>query len=97
MMRYTRHVPSEVMDGMQPPMEGLSIEITEDCSGCGLCMSKCYIQAIEMKGGQAVIGPKCRICGRCAARCPEKAIQIKYDNEDLDDFFKRIDSSVAYK
>ena len=97
MTRFTRVVPHEVMDGMQYPLEGLSLEVTDSCVGCGICASKCYINAIEMKDGCAAHGPKCRICGRCVINCPNNAIKLKYDtHHDINDVVERIGSLVEF-
>ncbi|MCP4712068.1 MAG: hypothetical protein GY869_25890 [Planctomycetes bacterium] len=95
--RYTRFAPAETLDRWHKPVEGISIEVTEDCIGCGECVSKCYLDAIEVKGGEAVISDICRICGRCAGSCPEEAIKLKLDNPNaVDDVVRRIESAVDF-
>ncbi len=95
--RFSSCVPPEVMDGIQPRVEGLSVEISEDCIGCGTCVSKCYIDAIKMQGNRAVIGDMCRVCGRCAAICPENAIKLKLNNpRAVDDVVQRIEALVDF-
>jgi len=97
MTRFTRAVPHQVMDGMQYPLEGLSIEVTDLCVGCGACASNCYVKAIELIDGRAVHGPKCRICGRCVSNCPNNAIKLKHDNDhDINDVIERIGSLVDF-
>jgi len=97
MTRFTRAVPHQVMDGMQYPLEGLSIEVTDLCVGCGACASNCYVKAIELIDGRAVHGPKCRICGRCVSNCPNNAIKLKHDNDhDINDVIERIGSLVEF-
>jgi len=45
------------------------------CIGCGACVAQCPVQAIELKGGKAVINPKkCTKCGTCIEICPVQAI-----------------------
>ena len=47
----------------------------EDCIGCTICVRKCPVGAISMKGSKAVIDSnKCINCGICASACPVKAI-----------------------
>jgi ferredoxin len=95
--RYSRHVPRSVLDGMHHPVEGLSVEVTEACIGCGTCMSRCYLQAIEMRAGRATIGEMCRVCGRCAMHCPQHAIRLKLDNpRAVQDVVRRIESAVDF-
>ena len=77
------------------PVEGLSIEITEDCVGCGACVKKCFIEAIEIKEGRAVMSEYCTLCGRCAGVCPENAIKLKLNNPNaVDDVIKRITGRI---
>lgn len=46
--------------------------VTEDaCSGCGICVEKCPVDAISMKDGKAVVNKiVCLGCGVCARFCP---------------------------
>lgn len=93
--RFLAPVPSEILDTLQHPVEGLSIDITDACIGCGECVDACYLKAIEIKNGRAVRSDTCRICGRCAAICRQKAIRIRLDNPHAaQDVVKRILSVV---
>jgi len=69
--------------------------VTEACVGCGTCVKSCFIGAIEVRAGQAVIDDYCRVCGRCAAVCPHNAIKLKLDNPHaVDDVVNRILAKV---
>jgi len=95
--RLFRYLTPEIMKGIQHPVEGLTVEVTDDCIGCGICVDKCYINAMEMKNGQAVTGDMCTFCGRCATHCPEKAIKLKLDNPNaVDDVVRRIESVINF-
>ncbi len=95
--QYYRHVPHELYDQLQHPIEGLTIEVTEDCIGCGACEPHCYLNAIKVYGGRAVISDMCRVCGRCASNCPQKAIELKLANTNaVDDVVKRIEARIDY-
>ena len=53
------------------------------CIGCGLCVSLCPSNAIELKlkeGGRKaeVIAAACKGCGLCGASCPQKAITMQH-------------------
>ena len=64
-------------------MPGVHVEVTRDCTGCGLCTQDvCFIDAIYIEGGQAVISEECRGCGNCVQVCPQGAIQIVIERED---------------
>jgi UDP-glucose 4-epimerase len=76
-------------------VEGLSLEVTGDCVGCGECVAKCFVEAIEIKEGRAVMSEYCTLCGRCAGACPQKAIKLKLDNPHaVDDVVKRITGRI---
>ncbi len=95
--RFSQYATPDIMDGIQPPVEGLVVEVTDDCIGCGECVSKCYINAISLKGDRAVLGDMCRICGRCVQHCPQKAIKLTLDNPNaVDDVIQRIESHVDF-
>jgi UDP-glucose 4-epimerase len=89
--RAWRKAPVATVEGVMPPVEGLSVEVTDACVGCGACVTKCFIGAIQVRAGQAVIDDYCRVCGRCAAACPNGAIKLKLDNPHaVDDVVNRI-------
>lgn len=63
-------------------LDGLDVEVTGACLGCGVCLEAgCLAGAIELVDKQAVIGEECRGCGRCAQLCPEGAIEIRFDGD----------------
>jgi electron transfer flavoprotein alpha subunit len=53
------------------------VYITDDCTGCGVCVSVCPFGAIEIHDGKAVITEACRVCGQCVEACPEEAIILR--------------------
>jgi UDP-glucose 4-epimerase len=95
--RYTRYVPVKMLEPLQPRLEGIAIEVTDKCRGCGKCTEHCYIGAVEVRGGRAVIGELCRACGRCASVCPNDAITVRIDDpEFLEKAYASIRSYVKY-
>ncbi len=62
-------------------MPGVTVEVTEDCAGCGTCLETCFVSAISIEGDRAVIGAECRGCGRCVENCPNEAIRLEVDME----------------
>ena len=59
--------------------------ISEDwCKGCGICVSTCPKDVLEMKEEVVAIKDleKCIYCELCEMRCPDFAIYIKEDEED---------------
>lgn len=65
-------------------LPGLSVQITEACEGCDLCIEKCPVKAIQNHNNVAVIdAQRCKGCGVCAAVCPNGAPQLIMD-EGLD-------------
>jgi ferredoxin len=73
-------------------MPGLEIRVTDRCTGCGACAGVCFMNAISVEQGKAVIGDQCRGCGRCAVKCPRGAIEVEMG--DLEKTIERISAVV---
>ncbi|MGD0804856.1 MAG: FAD-binding protein [Candidatus Bathyarchaeia archaeon] len=54
-----------------------SVDVSDACTGCGMCISICPFGVITIVTGKAQIGDACRVCGACEPVCPVKAITIK--------------------
>lgn len=79
-------------------MEGVEVQVTSDCVGCGVCQKVCFVNAILMENGSAHISDECRGCGRCVEACPNQAISITIpDLTDIDTTIKRIEDAVDVK
>lgn len=92
-----RHLPLEILDPMIPRLEGVVMEVTDDCNGCGKCAQKCYVQAITVPYDKAQISTMCRTCGRCAEVCPQNAINIKLTDPDfVDKAYEKIRAHVDH-
>jgi len=49
----------------------------EKCTGCGLCVDACPVEAISLENDKAKVDEeKCTECGRCVEECPNEAIRI---------------------
>ena len=95
MMSYYRHLPPQQLDDVFPRLQGLTIEVTDSCRGCGECAKRCYVKAITVVNGKAEHSATCRGCGRCARFCPHGAVKITLTTPDYrDELIGRIDSSV---
>jgi len=95
MMTALKHIPGDYLDGIMPPVEGLHIEVTDRCVGCGACIDICGFNAIQIENGRAVHNSQCRGCGRCEKHCPNQAVKISINNPNLvADVTRRIDSYV---
>ena len=58
-------------------MPGLETVIDADaCDGCGQCVAACFVGAIAIEDGRAVIGASCKSCGRCVDLCPTGAARL---------------------
>jgi ferredoxin len=50
------------------------------CTGCGICVEKCQVDAatIDEQNGYATINlDRCIGCGNCVANCPSEAVKMK--------------------
>lgn len=95
--RMERLVDVKRLDEMFPRIDGISVEITAACDGCGECAERCYVRAIKIRDGKAVIGSRCRACGRCATVCPPRALRFRIDDElFLEKSYDRIRSHVTH-
>ena len=62
-------------------------EVDDSCTGCGICESRCQVDAMRMVGGMAVVTlEKCIGCGLCASGCSYNAVELflKPENERID-------------
>ncbi|MHA2023186.1 MAG: DUF362 domain-containing protein, partial [Candidatus Thorarchaeota archaeon] len=76
---------------------GVNVKVTDACVGCGTCIDEdiCFVEAISMVDGMAVISAECRGCGRCVEVCPHDAIELTIDNmEFIENSIDRVSSLV---
>lgn len=49
----------------------------EKCTGSGLCVDVCPLQAISLENDKAKVDKDaCTECGQCVDECPNKAISV---------------------
>ena len=77
-------------------MPGVVVAVTDDCTGCGQCtQDACFIDAIQLVNGRAVISEDCRGCGNCVEVCPEGAIHVLLEREDyIENAINRLSQAV---
>lgn len=77
-------------------LPGITISVNDKCTGCGNCLKEvCFINAITIKDGVAIIGNNCLACGRCVELCPHDAIEINIKDYDfINKTIKRIDHAI---
>jgi ferredoxin len=63
-------------------LEGVEVNVTEDCTGCGACVDACIFKQMRVIDGRAVIGEECKGCGRCAVACKTGAIKITLNDSN---------------
>lgn len=52
----------------------------EDCTGCGICVEQCPVNAIDLEHDKARINmDDCIRCGKCHDVCPQDA--VRHDSE----------------
>jgi UDP-glucose 4-epimerase len=63
-------------------MPGVHVGVSERRLGCATCTrGVCFVDAIHILGGRAVITDACRGCGRCVEVCRQGAIEITIEGE----------------
>ncbi len=90
-------VPSAAKEfqDMVVPLEGVRIEVTDACRGCGKCAQVCLFGQARVVGGRSVRGDLCKRCGRCATTCPNGAVRVVIDDPTyIDACMERLSSRV---
>lgn len=82
MMGAFKYLPGSHLDHVMTPLEGVTLEVTDDCIGCGKCIETCIFDAIRVENGKARHTSQCRACGRCVSYCPRNAVKIGINNPD---------------
>lgn len=96
--RFARHVPPDMRSENVVRLGGLSVEVTDECDGCGACAKRCFLREITIVEGRAVIGGGCAGCGRCAAVCKRGAISVALDDPAfIDEARSRIEALVDFE
>jgi ferredoxin len=80
-------------------MPGVRVEVGDKCVGCGKCSEGvCFIDAIHVTNGRAVVDEACRGCGNCVEVCPEGAIRVVIEREDyIEHAIARLSRAVDVK
>ncbi|MBI4797968.1 MAG: 4Fe-4S binding protein [Desulfarculus sp.] len=48
------------------------------CTGCGVCVKRCQMEALSMEGEVAALAAhRCIGCGLCVSTCPGKALTLR--------------------
>lgn len=64
-------------------MEGVEVSVNGSCSGCGECVESCFVNAVTVTNGRALINDKmCRGCGRCVIKCRQEAVELFFSESD---------------
>jgi len=53
------------------------IEVNEDCTACGTCVTVCPVEAVDEKDGFCTMDDICIHCCACIKACPESARRMK--------------------
>jgi ferredoxin len=79
--RVLPEMPGEIRANVSK-MPGVRVEVTDECIGCEKCtQSVCFVNAICLDDGRAVIGEGCLGCGLCVQVCPQQAITITFEDQ----------------
>lgn len=77
-------------------LEGIRVEVTEECVGCGECAPVCPVQNVTLEGDRAVIGEMCLGCGTCARTCSRGNIKVFIEPGTAlkEEFRRRVEAGV---
>jgi len=51
--------------------------LAESCDGCGICLDRCQMEALQLDDGRVVVDwSRCIGCGLCVSTCPPKALSL---------------------
>ena len=50
----------------------------EKCTGCGICVQDCPLDAIRLKKKKAFVNDRCTNCGACIRVCNDEALRVEY-------------------
>jgi ferredoxin len=71
------------LDGAYEKLPGISIDFdVSKCDGCGICIERCFVGAIDVVDGRAISDENCTGCGRCVETCPQDAGVVHLEDED---------------
>lgn len=68
-------------------------EVRQECEKCGLCATKCPVDAISKENPMLVEKEKCISCMRCVAICPSKSRSV--DEESLLAISKKLEKACS--
>lgn len=60
-------------------LEGVRVEVGDDCAGCGECVPACPVENIRLEGARARVGEMCLGCGSCARACSRGSISVSVE------------------
>jgi len=74
-----KHKSVTAMNKVAPGFNnGSQIDVTDACSGCGICEKVCPVSNFYLEDGLAKRRQStCEFCLACAHNCPQKAIKLK--------------------
>ena len=95
LFRFLPHLAPKLQNKIKR-MPGILVQVTDDCIGCGVCAEGvCFVNAITLENGHAVITDDCRGCSNCVEVCPQNAIQVVIEQDDyIENAIKRLTEAV---
>jgi len=71
------------LDRAYQKLPGISVCVDEEkCDGCGICVERCFVSAMELHDGKAIPGEHCKACARCVDACPLGAVGLDIRDEN---------------
>jgi NAD-dependent dihydropyrimidine dehydrogenase PreA subunit len=74
-LQFYKALPQPALAAQSPFVAALD---TEACSGCGICIERCQMDAFTEDGDRVAHNPdRCIGCGLCVSTCPTGALTLK--------------------
>ena len=76
MLEQQKQQLNQRMAQLESGRKAVAVVDSEKCTGCGICVDVCPVNAIEVNQEAVVNDETCTGCAACVSECPNEAIII---------------------